>query len=202
MWNMQLFQTHLLVVSDCWYIQNSASGGAKMSFLNQQWLYFPSRLLSFKDIKYWRPQKDAPCKAAYFIYQALNLLFNIGELNCGNRLAKTGTEQAGLRFSWNCHSRHGPKMQPLLTLTTVPNSSWCGHTIEAGDCLFSCGGQPFTHIWGNWLTKPTRKWTSADGPTSLLSGNQLITPIHRQPTWGMSNPPASISLCMAAISCM
>jgi len=47
---MQLCMADLLVVCDFRYHQNSASGGTKTSFLDQQWLYFPSRLLSFKDI--------------------------------------------------------------------------------------------------------------------------------------------------------
>jgi len=72
---------HLLVDSDCRYLQTSASGGSKTSFSDQKLLYFQSRLLSFKDIEHWRAPKDAPCKAAYFTYQALNYLINIGGLN-------------------------------------------------------------------------------------------------------------------------
>jgi len=40
-----------------------------------------SRMLSFKDIEHWKAPKDAPCKAAYFTYEALNFLINIGGLN-------------------------------------------------------------------------------------------------------------------------
>jgi hypothetical protein len=87
--------------------------------LGQKWLYFQSRLLSFKDIEHWRPPKDALCKAAYFMYQALNYLINIGGLIWGNRLAKTGPEPASSGFSWNPYSRNSPKMEPLLTLWTV-----------------------------------------------------------------------------------
>jgi hypothetical protein len=77
---MQLCLAHLLVVSEFRYLQKSAIGGAKTSFSDQKWLYFQSRLLSIKDITHWRPPKDAPCKAAYFTYQALNYLINIGGL--------------------------------------------------------------------------------------------------------------------------
>jgi len=110
---------HLLVDSDFRYLQTSASGGSKTSFSGQKWLYFQSCLLRFKDIEHWRAPKDAPCKAAYFTYQALNNLINIGGLNWGNRFAKTGTEPAGSGFSWNRYSRNGPKMKPLLTLDTA-----------------------------------------------------------------------------------
>jgi len=65
--------------------------------LDQKWLYFQSHLLSFEDVKHWRPPEVAPWKAAYFTYQALNFLINIGGLNWGNQLAKTGTEPPG---SW------------------------------------------------------------------------------------------------------
>jgi len=119
MWNMQLCMAHLLVVSDVWYLQNSASGGAKTLRSDQKWLYFQRRLLSFEDIEHWRPPKDAPCKAAYFTYQALNFLINIGGLNWANCLAKTGTELAGSGFSWNLYSRNGPKIELLLTLSTM-----------------------------------------------------------------------------------
>ena len=108
--------THRLVVSDFRYLQNSASGCAKTSFSDQKWLYFQSRLLSFKDIEHWRPPNNAPCKPASFTYQALNYVINIGGLNWGNRLAKTGTERASSEFSWNRYSWNGPKMEPFLTL--------------------------------------------------------------------------------------
>jgi len=76
---MQCCTAHLLVVSNVRYLQNSASNGAKTSFLGEKSLYFQSRLLSFEDIKNRRPPKDAPHRAAYFTYQALNFLINIGE---------------------------------------------------------------------------------------------------------------------------
>jgi len=113
--NMLLCMAHLLVVSDVRYLQNSASSGAKTSFSDHKWLYFQSCLLSFKDMEHWRQPKDAPWKAAYFTYQALNYLINIGGLIGGNHLAKTGTEPASSRFSWNRYSWNGPKMEPLLT---------------------------------------------------------------------------------------
>jgi len=116
MWNMQLCMAHLLVVADFRYLQYSASGGAKSSFSTQKWLYFPSRLLSFKDSRHWRPPKDSPWKAAYIIYQALNYLINNGRLNWGNRLVKTGAKPAGSGFSWICYTRNCPKLEPLLTL--------------------------------------------------------------------------------------
>jgi len=116
MWNMQLCMAHFLVCSNFRYLWNSASGGAKTPFSGQKWQYFQSHLLSFKDIDFWKAPKDAPWKTACFTYQALNLVINIGGLNGGNRLAKTGTEPAGSRFSCNRYSRNGPQMEPLLTL--------------------------------------------------------------------------------------
>jgi hypothetical protein len=116
MWNMQLCTAHLLVGSDFRYLWNSASGGAKTPFLGQKWLYFQSHLLSFKDIDFWKAPKDAPWKTEYFAYQALNFLIISGGLNCGNRLAKTGTEPAGSGFSCTRYSRNSPKMELLLTL--------------------------------------------------------------------------------------
>jgi len=113
---MQLCVAHLLAVFNFRYLQNSASSGPKTSLLDQKWLYFWSCLLSFKDIEHWRLPKDAPCNAAYFTYQAVNILFNIGGLNWGNRLAETGTEPAGPGFSWNRYCRNGPKMEPLVRL--------------------------------------------------------------------------------------
>jgi hypothetical protein len=60
---MQLCMAQLLVVSSLLYLQNSASDGAKTSFLGEKSLYFQSRLLSFEDIENRRLPKDAPCKA-------------------------------------------------------------------------------------------------------------------------------------------
>jgi len=40
-----------------------------------------SSLLSFEDIKNQRQPKDAPSKAAYFMYQTLNYVMNIHGLN-------------------------------------------------------------------------------------------------------------------------
>jgi hypothetical protein len=44
-------------------------------------VFLRHRLLSFGDIENWRQPKDAPRKAAYFTYQALKCLINIGGLN-------------------------------------------------------------------------------------------------------------------------
>jgi hypothetical protein len=49
-------------------------------------MFLRHRLLSFEDIENWRRPKDAPCQAAYFTYQALNCLINIGGLNWAVRL--------------------------------------------------------------------------------------------------------------------
>jgi hypothetical protein len=94
----------------------------------QKCLYFQSHLLCFKHIEHWKAAKDAPCKAAYFTYEALNILMNIGGLNCGNRLAKTGTEPACPGFSWNRFSRNSPKMGLLLTLPKPDHL----HTMQIG----------------------------------------------------------------------
>jgi hypothetical protein len=119
---MQLCMAHLLGVTNFQYLQNSASGGAKTSFSDQKWLYFQSHLLSIKDITHWRPPKDAPCKAAYFTYQALNNLINIGGLISENCTVKTGTEWAGSGISSNHYSRNGPKVEPVLTLKCMLDS--------------------------------------------------------------------------------
>jgi hypothetical protein len=85
-------------------------------------------LLSWKDIEHWRPPKDVPCKAAYFTYQAQDCIINIGGLNWGNRLAKTGTEPACFGFPGNHYNRSGLKLELLVTLafphsTSNPNPS-------------------------------------------------------------------------------
>jgi hypothetical protein len=110
---------HLLVVSDFRYLQYSASGDAETLFSDQKWLYFQSRLLSFRDIKHWRAAKDASCKAACFTNQGLNFLISIGGLNRGNNFPKTGTNPAYCGFSWNHNSRNGPNLELLLTLMEV-----------------------------------------------------------------------------------
>jgi hypothetical protein len=78
---MQLCIAYHLVVTDISHLQNSESSGAKTSFSDQKWLCFQSRLLSIKDTKHSRTPKDAPCKAEYFTYQALNYLIEIGGHN-------------------------------------------------------------------------------------------------------------------------
>jgi len=117
MWNMQLCMVHLSVLSDFWYLRDSASGGAKTSFSDQKWLNFQSHFLSCKDIKHWKPPKDAPCKATYFTYQAQNCIINVGGHNWENGLAKTGTDLATSGFHWNCYSRNRLQMEPMLTLS-------------------------------------------------------------------------------------
>jgi len=116
MWNMQRCMAHLLVDCGVPYLPNSARGGAKTMFSDHNWLYFQSRLLRFKDIEHWRLPKDAPCKAAYFTYQALNFLFNIVGLSWANHLVKTRTEPAGSRCSLIYYITNHPKMEPLLIL--------------------------------------------------------------------------------------
>jgi hypothetical protein len=44
-------------------------------------LLFWLHLRSFEDIENWMLTKDAPCKAAYFTYQAQNCLTNVAGLN-------------------------------------------------------------------------------------------------------------------------
>ena len=154
MWNMQLFMARLVVGSDFRYHQNSASGGAKTSFLDQKWLYFQIHLLSFKDIKHWRPPEDAPWKAAYFRYQALNCLTNIGGLNWGNHLAKTGTKPASTGFSWNQYSRNGPKMEPLLTLPP----SYYPRSFSVFSVIMS---QPDPTGWYPPLSGVSARWINA-----------------------------------------
>jgi len=93
-----------------------SKGWRKNIVFTPKWLYFQSRLLSFKDIEHWKQPKDAPCKAAYFTYHALNVPINIGGLNGWNHLAKTGTEPAGSGLYWNRNWWSGPKIEPLPKL--------------------------------------------------------------------------------------
>jgi len=44
-------------------------------------MFLCPRLMSFEDIENRRGPKDAPRKAAYFTYEALNCQINIGRLN-------------------------------------------------------------------------------------------------------------------------
>jgi len=44
-------------------------------------MFLHHRLLSFEDIERRRQPKDAPFQAAYFTYQVLNCMSNIGGLN-------------------------------------------------------------------------------------------------------------------------
>jgi hypothetical protein len=83
---MQLYMTHLFVVSDFQYLQNSASSFENTVIFRPKTMFLRHRLPSFEDIKHQRPPKDAPCTAAYFTYQALKSLVNIGGLNWAVRL--------------------------------------------------------------------------------------------------------------------
>jgi len=72
---MELQTAHLLVgvVSDFWYLQNSASCFEIIVIFGRKTRFLGYRLLRFKDIQYWRPPKDAPCWAAYFTYKNTKL---------------------------------------------------------------------------------------------------------------------------------
>jgi hypothetical protein len=61
---MQLWMAHLLVVSDFWYLQNSASGFESTVILRSKSMFLHHRLPSFDDMEHWRPPKDALCKAS------------------------------------------------------------------------------------------------------------------------------------------
>jgi hypothetical protein len=78
-------------------------------------------IISKQLAEFWRDQnqrqpKDAPSKAAYFIYQTLNYVMNIHGLNWANRLVRTRTEPAGAGLCWNRYTRNSPKTEPLVTL--------------------------------------------------------------------------------------
>jgi len=130
MWNMQHCMAHLLVVAEFQYLQKSVCGGAKTPFSYLKCLYFQSHLLSIKDIEHWRPPKDVSCQTAYFIYQALNYLINIGGHDWGNHLAKTRTELVASGFSWNQCSRNSPKTEQLLILVTKHLGSFFGNSHD------------------------------------------------------------------------
>jgi len=84
--NMQFHTVHLLAVSDFAYLNNSASGFEKGAILGPKMRFLPNRLLNFHDIDNRRTSKDAPCTAAYLIYQMLNFRSNIHGLNWTVRL--------------------------------------------------------------------------------------------------------------------
>jgi len=69
---MQHCIAHLLAVSNVQYLQNSASGFKNTVIFGPKTMFLGHHLLSFEDIKNRRWPKDAPRKAAYFTYQALN----------------------------------------------------------------------------------------------------------------------------------
>ena len=79
--NMQFHMVHLLVVSDFAYLRNLASGFEKGAILGPKMRFLHNSLLNFHDIVNRRTPKEAPCKAAYLIYQMLNLLTDIHGLN-------------------------------------------------------------------------------------------------------------------------
>jgi len=84
--NIQFYTVHLLVVSDSAYLKNSASGIENGAILGPKMRFLPNRLLNFHDIDNRSTPKDAPCKAAYLIYQMLNYLTNINGHNWTVRL--------------------------------------------------------------------------------------------------------------------
>jgi len=154
MWNMQLWIVHCLFISNFWHLQNSASSGTKTSVWNQKWLNFQSPLLNFKDIEHWKPPKHAPCKVAYFTYQAVNFLINIGGLNWANHMAKHRIQTASSRVSWNRYSRNSPKMEPLLTRIIAGQIVWIKAWLT-GFCSH-WGGEElvarYTFGFNDWLT--------------------------------------------------
>jgi hypothetical protein len=79
---------HLLVISKTRYLENLASGFENTVFFGQKMMFLHHRLLSFKDIENRSIPKDVPCKGAYFTYQALNCLINIGGLNWAVHIKK------------------------------------------------------------------------------------------------------------------
>jgi len=79
-WNMELQTAHPLGVSDFWYLQNTASCCEIIVIFGRKTRFLGYRLLRFNDIENWRQPKDAPCWPAYFTYQTLNSLINIGGL--------------------------------------------------------------------------------------------------------------------------
>jgi len=79
--NLQFHTVHLLVVFDFAYLKNSARVFEKGAILGPKMRFLPNCLLNFHDIENRRTPKDAPCKAAYLIYQMLNFLTNIHGLN-------------------------------------------------------------------------------------------------------------------------
>ena len=85
-WNIQHCIAPLLVVSNVRYLWNLASNFENRVIIGPKTMFFRHCLLSFDDIDNWRPPKDAPCKATYFPYQALNGRINIGGLNWAVRL--------------------------------------------------------------------------------------------------------------------
>jgi len=72
---------HLEVVSDFRYLQNLASSFENTVMCRPKAMFLLHHLLSFKDIKKWRPPQDVPCNAAQFTYQVVNSLIKIAGLN-------------------------------------------------------------------------------------------------------------------------
>jgi len=85
-WNVQRCMAHFLVVSKVWYLCHSASCYENRVIFGPKTMFLHHNLLTFEDIENRGPRQDAPCEAAYFTYQALNYLINIGGLNWPVRL--------------------------------------------------------------------------------------------------------------------
>jgi len=124
-------------------------------------------MLSFEDIKNRRPQKDALSEAPYFMYQTLNYRMKIQVLNWGNCLLQSRTELAGFGLSWNRNSRHGPKIEALLTLG-----------IEHAAIVSASEGSKYL-IYG-WL-QPIATQDSKDG--KLKIDDALVTLIFKMRQW-------------------
>jgi len=90
-----------------------------------------------------RPPKNTPCKAACFIYHALNFLINLGRLNGGNRLAKTRSKPTGAMLSLKLYSWNCPKMELFVPLAQTLSDSiqrlltWCFRLSGCQFWLFS-----------------------------------------------------------------
>jgi len=71
--NMPFHTAHHLGVSDFAYHTNSASSCEKCAMLGPETRFLPNHLLNFNEIENRRTPKDAPCHAAYWIYEKLKL---------------------------------------------------------------------------------------------------------------------------------
>jgi len=80
-WNMQLQTAHLLVVSDFWYLQNSASCFEIIAIFCPKTRLLGYWLLRLEDIKNRRWPKDVPSGATSFMGQTLDSLIDMCGLN-------------------------------------------------------------------------------------------------------------------------